>query len=49
MAVKHSLVDYLRVVNDAERRNEFIENATEFILNNNFDGLDLFWDLSTIK
>ncbi|XP_055325664.1 probable chitinase 10 [Sitodiplosis mosellana] len=49
MAIKHSLVDYSKIVNDSEHRNGFIKNATDFILDNRFDGLDLFLDLSTIR
>ncbi|XP_031637926.1 probable chitinase 2 [Contarinia nasturtii] len=49
MAVKHSLAEYFEIVNDSERRREFIENWTEFALNSHFDGLNMVWDLSKAR
>lgn len=49
MAVKHSFGDYLKIANDSEHRSEYIRNATDFVLTNTFDGLDLFMDLPIMK
>jgi len=35
---------YSRLVNNPEARRKFIEHATKFIEDNNFDGLDLDWE-----
>lgn len=46
MAVKYSLIDYIEIANDIERRRKFIENAVDFVRTNGFSGLDLFWVFS---
>ena len=35
---------YSRLVNDQTARTRFIDDIIEFLLDNNFDGLDLDWE-----
>ena len=35
---------YSRLVNDQAARERFIEDVIDFLLENNFDGLDLDWE-----
>lgn len=46
MAVKYSLIDYIEIANDKERRQKFIKNSVDFVRTNGFSGLDLFWVFS---
>lgn len=44
LAVKRNFRDYLEMAKQPTQT--FSENATEFLLNQKFDGIDLLWDFS---
>ncbi|XP_055325683.1 probable chitinase 2 [Sitodiplosis mosellana] len=46
LALKHNFRDYLLIAKSNERNQTFIRMATDFVLQQKFDGLDLLWDFS---
>ncbi|XP_055307350.1 probable chitinase 2, partial [Sitodiplosis mosellana] len=48
LGVNRCTTEYLKIANDQSHRQKFIEDATDFVVHYNFDGLNLNWDHSKI-
>lgn len=48
MSVNHSPAEYFNIASNLRNRRRFIRKAYNFIVNHNFDGLDLNWKLHQI-
>ncbi|XP_055326393.1 probable chitinase 2 [Sitodiplosis mosellana] len=49
LAIKHFLVDYLRIATDPASYWDFAKDASDYLLQHKFDGLDLMWEFSDIS